>query len=267
MEQELKGRAADPGAWEEVTYEPTGLYTAVDENGAGPSGTGTGTGTGSGTVLEKRKLGQYDIKDDDNHEDFQIRRKKRDPYDEDDWDPRAAIKGKARLGVKTGEQRRMEEHVKATNLDRSAWTGKLELGDVGRAGMVYVKGGGWVKAEGVDGEEEEIRAGGGEVGQVEQGEAEAERTQDETADGKAEEKGIAEAQHDKKQPDPTIKTEMEDRKPDLEAVAVAVKEAEGTATTSGHMSDPIKSEPSADAGTAGTGLFKKRRPPPSSRKK
>jgi hypothetical protein len=185
-------------------------------------------------VGEKRKLGQYDVRDEDDHEDFDFvarvepessaaaststsaaaapakRRPKLDPYDEDDWDPRAAIKGKVKS---TPGARPVERHVEATNLDRAAWSGKLDFKAEGAGpGMLYKSGGGWVKAEGAD---EETPA-------VQDTEPEAEV----------------------------------DKKPDVGDEKPAV---------GGEMAPPP--EPAVVKETSTAGLFKKRRPPPSSRKK
>ncbi|KAI9634762.1 uncharacterized protein MKK02DRAFT_16402, partial [Dioszegia hungarica] len=97
IEQELKGRAGEVGGWETVEYEPTGQYTEPAEASS-----------------SKRKLGEYNP-DDDNHEGFRIQKKK-DPYAEDDWDPRSAIKGKAKA-----VKEEIKAEVKEATSERGVW--------------------------------------------------------------------------------------------------------------------------------------------------
>ena len=76
IEQEIKGRAGDVGAWETVedsppVYEPT-PYLEMGDDEAGPS---------------KRKLGEYGVQEDEEHEEFRFEGRKRpvrDPYAEDE---------------------------------------------------------------------------------------------------------------------------------------------------------------------------------------
>ena len=285
IEQELKGRAGEVGGWETVDYEPTGAYSgALDEQGDG-EGEDKGEGSSSGPRYdggystgtgEKRKLGQYDLRDEDDPESFDFirrdeasaaaasttgagaysagtippkRRPKLDPYDEDDWDPRAAIKGKVRPSTATagttaagGAAKPVEAHVKATNFDREAWSGKLELQAGWASGMVFKPGGGWVKAEGA-------------------------------ADDVGDEADAAAAQNDDR-------SAAGEQKPDISALAGDSKPAlAGEGETVG-IEGALTGIKGADAGTAAVkkeevaalapssgGLFKKRKAPTNPRKK
>lgn len=183
----------------------------------------------SSTAGAKRKLGEYiSVKNeqDDNHEGWRIRQKK-DPYDEEEWDPRAAIKGKVKQETGSGSERKSAEVKKEEGraLDRDAWTGRLELNPVTsagkeREGLVYVEGGGWIKPESV--------GAAGEAGQAEP--------------------NIVEREKNVKPDVPDTSTEGIKREPILaktnEALSDVKPEIEGSSS-----------------------LFKKRRPPPSSRKK
>ena len=258
IEQELKGRAGDVGAWETVDYEPTGAYTGegadTEDRGEGPSsGSRYDELYGAG---EKRKLGQYDIKDEDDHEDFDFIRRQEDatvaaassssttaqsssaapppkrnprldPYDEDDWDPRAAIKGKVKSAPGS---RPVEKHVQATNLDRESWTGKLDFKAEGGSGMVYKPGGGWVKAEGAE----------------------------DGVEGQVEAAGDAEVNDEDRKPDISHDVKLD---PDADS-APAIQEAKQDAASPAVEPVAVKAEPEIAAG----GMFKIRRPQPSSRK-
>lgn len=122
IEQELRGRAGEAGAWEEVTVgEPSGLYT----------GEGTGADEdGAGAVGYKRKLGEYAVRDDEDHESFRIEQKAkrpvRDPYDDDDTDFRQAFRSLSKKKDATGAEMVKKEEPDQ-GLDRGAWAGKLEL--------------------------------------------------------------------------------------------------------------------------------------------
>lgn len=218
IEQELKGRAGEVGGWETVEAEPTGLYTPPVPAEAESS-----------TAGAKRKLGEYTTvknEQDDNHEGWRIRQKK-DPYDEEEWDPRAAIKGKVKQETRSGSERKPAEIKKEEGraLDREVWTGRLELNPVNpagreREGLVYVEGGGWVKPE-----------SGGAAGEASQPEA-----------------NLVDTEKDVKPDVPDTNTEGIKREPipakTDEALSDVKPEVEGSSS-----------------------LFKKRRPPPSSRKK
>lgn len=84
-------------------------------------------------------MGEYNVGEEDNHEGFKIQKKK-DPYADDEWDPRSAIKGKVKkeaMNVKYDP-----------GLDRTEWTGKLEMEDKSKArGLAFQEGGGWVKVD------------------------------------------------------------------------------------------------------------------------
>ena len=108
IEQELKGRAGEVGAWEEVVEQAPTLYEDTVQNDE-----------------VKRKFEE----DEEDHESFKIRDKRvRDVYDDQDWDPKRVLGG---LKLKVKEEktgRAVQEPEPATGLDRNGWSGKLELG-------------------------------------------------------------------------------------------------------------------------------------------
>ena len=127
IEQMLKGRAGEAGAWGEVVETPVYAHT----NGE-PSTNGG-----------KRKLGQYDVEEEEDGETFAFRsrdkRPVRDPYDDDDWDPKAVLGGlklkKREAGARTPPPpppvMPPVEAETESGLDRSKWTGRLDLEQVG----------------------------------------------------------------------------------------------------------------------------------------
>jgi hypothetical protein len=71
-------------------------------------------------------LGAYGLEaEDDEHESFKIQRKKKDPYAEEEWDPRSAIKGK----VKKEQMVKPEPQEGSDSLHKvqSGW--RREIGD------------------------------------------------------------------------------------------------------------------------------------------
>lgn len=125
VEQQLKGRAAkEIGAWETVveTSQPQVYYTQDEVLGG------------------KRKLGEYNVNDEAAEgEDFKFahkdKRPVRDPYDDDDWDPKAAL-GQIKLKSKVKKDESSErasgvkqelQTEKGVAMDRSKWTGRLEI--------------------------------------------------------------------------------------------------------------------------------------------
>ena len=155
IEQEIKGRAGEVGAWEEVIEPISSVSSWQNEDRE-----------------SKRNLGEYVLgeQDDGDNWKFQHRDKKPvyDIYDDEDWDPsglRVRIK-EERLRDQTSQHRNgessssaqvMREDVKG-GLKREEWDGRLDLHPVGHRdgkanikreeGMVYIpNGGGWIKAE------------------------------------------------------------------------------------------------------------------------
>ena len=141
VEQQIKGRAAkDIGAWETVV-EPAPVPMYYSEEGA---------------VMGKRKLGEYDVNDEAAEgEEFKFahkdKRPVRDPYDDDDdWDPKAAL-GQIRLKSKTktedgGKANVVKQELqqeKGVDIDRSKWTGRLDIGvpTSPTKGLVSLEGG------------------------------------------------------------------------------------------------------------------------------
>ncbi|WVQ84351.1 hypothetical protein IAT38_006503 [Cryptococcus sp. DSM 104549] len=210
VEQEIKGRAGEAGQWEEVVVPPPVAYAT---EGAGAAGAG------------KRPWEEVDQEHEEG-EGWKLEHKKKavhDPYD-DDWDPKSL-----NLKVKVKEEKKFVDKGKEKQedgpgaLDRTGWTGKLELKPSARQPSsdkkrVYSSElGGWVENEGAKNVKQE--------------------------DGGAE-----------------------------------VKVEEGNGNAAGDVVTGVKSEPvaeedgvkpavEAEAPAAGSGMFKKRRPPPSSRKK
>lgn len=243
IEQELKGRAAAAiGAWEEVVETPP-QATWSEEGGEG----------------YKRKLGEYMV--DDNMaegEGFKFahrdKRPVRDPYDDDDWDPKAAL-GKIKFKSKSSGAKR-EDEVKAEaeaagGLDREKWTGKLEM-KTGSSpqkstrpdGLVYINNG-WNKVDDVEADPAEDPAAEEDVKpDVKVEEIQRSLGEDAPTDATAP-SSDGDAPH-------TKIALSDDIKPDIEHSA---------ATSS--TQDVEAAAPASSA----TNLFKKRRPPPSNRKK
>jgi WW domain-binding protein 4 len=235
IEQELKGRAAEPGGWETVEAEPGYLYT------------GEGSGYADEVASGKRKLGEYAVHqeiEDQEGEGFKFehrgKRPVRDPYEED-WDPKQAL-SKAKIKVKeerTYEERRSQapKEEDIGGLDRTAWSGKLELNGDGEtkvdkgkekeSGLQYVPGGGWVKLEAE--QDHGVHEDTGTLPIREGDEASA----------PAEQAASAVSREVK-----ASREELEDSKPEIPSVDVA-------------SAAPV------EAG----GLFKKRRPPPGAGRK
>ena len=97
------------GAWEDVEYP----LKSVQEDAVQ-------------TDEVKRKFED----DEDDHESFKIRDKRvRDVYADQDWDPKRTLSG---LKLKVKEERAgrqaVQETETPTGLDRTGWSGKLELG-------------------------------------------------------------------------------------------------------------------------------------------
>jgi WW domain-binding protein 4 len=153
IEQMVRNRDTKIGQWEEVTNEPSGLY----------SGNGNGIKTEHGADEEEETEGWK----------FQHKGKRpiRDPYDDDDFDPSAILKMRKKV-KQDGEQPVPVEIPTAEELasregalDREKWSGRIELNPAPgtgtsptkKDGLVYQKGGGWVKVEegGDQGREEE----------------------------------------------------------------------------------------------------------------
>lgn len=134
-----------------MDYEPVGLSSTHDSaQGDQPEALASGSGG------YKRKLGEYDIGDDEDHESFRIQPRKKDPYEEDDWDPRTAIKGKARVQIKVEDGKAVAmKREEGQALDRTAWTGRLQLAPASstdskvedRVGLEKRENGGSVKRE------------------------------------------------------------------------------------------------------------------------
>jgi WW domain-binding protein 4 len=248
VEQEVKGRAANaPGAWQVVVDPQAGLDEEEDD----------GQGIVEGSWGGKRKLGEYAVEDDEKAEGEEFKfahrdkRPVRDPYDEDDWDPKAALGGlkfKSKdkgLGGTTARVK-SEEEIKREQegaLDRAKWTGRLELNKVEttpstaetkpkQEGLAYVDGG-WNKVE---------------------------DAQDTTGSGNEA------TQSDSK---PVLD---EDVKPDLPESHEPVSKDESKVTTTKTteaVAEDVKPDVSAPVSDPAppSSLFKKRRPPPSNRKK
>jgi len=168
----------------------------------------------------------------------------RDPYDDDDFDPSTILK----MRKKTKQEGEVappppppvviptpeELDGKDGALDREGWSGKIELNPVveteGKKDMVFQSGGGWVK--------------------VENGAQASTRTLPPT------EESLMGA--------PSMLV-TEQAKPEMDAVGArdvkpVLPEVEGEKASSATVE-------AGGAETASAGLFKKRRPPPSSRKK
>ncbi|ORY30607.1 hypothetical protein BCR39DRAFT_529151 [Naematelia encephala] len=234
VEQELKGRAGEVGAWQVVDYGPHGYSGETDTDAGGSSG--------------KRKLGEYGavVDEDTTNEEwkFEAGRKRiiKDPYDEDDWDPKALLKSSKGKDKITKQAEKSE--LSGQGLKRDGWSGKIELKVDNRAtsptkpeteGLVYIpNGGGWVKPDSQQG----------------------------TAQGQGDVKPDIETSESK----PLI-----DQHQDHETLHTNPNDTDGTSKTviaSTAESDSSIPAPPADSVSAATSsLFKKRRPPPASRKK
>lgn len=213
IEQMVRGRGTAVGAWEEVV-EPKVVYGA------------------DGLPELKRKADEAEVVDEDDPDSFKFshrdKRPVRDVWDDDDWDPKAALSGlkfksKAAAGDKPAEERPTPAPAAVpvapgAALDRSAWSGKLELGS-------------------------------GSSGAAAAADAEAKEEKPDASEAKPETKTEVEAKPaDAAQPD--SKPVVSDVKPEAEAAAA----------------EPAAAEPAPEPAAASS-MFKKRRPPPSSRKK
>jgi WW domain-binding protein 4 len=163
IEQELRGRAGEPGAWE-VVAEPVTQAGWVEGQAKGG----------------KRKLGDYALGEEEDHEDFKFQHRDKRPvndvWEEEEWDPRRAFGG---LRVRVKEERQFGERRSGSRdaegsvtevkreepeggLKREDWTGRLELKpeggkevigngkakEKGRDELVFDRNeGGWIKAE------------------------------------------------------------------------------------------------------------------------
>ncbi|RSH90850.1 hypothetical protein EHS25_010026 [Saitozyma podzolica] len=249
IEQELKGRAGEVGAWEEVGYEPQGYSTPPIRGpgeGDGEEGQGVGgregpqegpgggeggyqddTGEAGAGPSGKRKLGEYGVRDEEDHEDWKFSHRDKkparlDPYDEDDWDPKTAFK---KLKRKDGGGSAVPIKEEGQDFKREEWTGRLEL----------------VQDAGVKGKGKDTGSGTGNGGLT------------------YVPNGV--------QGDEEVKPEVDETKPDLASMALPSDKtgASERAADADAVANDVK--PVADAPVAGGGLFKKRRPPPSGRKK
>lgn len=217
----IKNKETKVGQWESVSTQPTGY----------PGSMRTEHGADGEEETEGWKFAHRG------------KRAVRDPYDDDDFDPSTILKMRKKtkqegevappppVVIPTAE----ELDGKDGALDRSGWSGKIELNPSleaeGKKDMLYQSGGGWVKVE------------SGAVGST--------STLPPTEETLM---GI-----------PTTLVADENSKPDLEHVEAArdvkaVLEVEGEKALA-----PVGAEAGVEA--ASGGLFKKRRPPPSSRKK
>lgn len=224
IEQMVRNQDTRIGQWEEVVNEPTGLYS------------GEGVKTEHGADEEAETEGWK----------FQHKGKRpvRDPYDDDDFDPSAILKMRKKVKqdgeppvpmmLPTPEELAAQEGA----LDRGKWSGKIELKPATsppkRAGLVYQKGGGWVKVENAN-----------------EGPVSADRELKIKPD-------VQERERDQ--------TITQSRKPDIEG-----QEEEDSKPALPDLISDDKGEDTPKAKTiapeSSGGLFKKRRPPPSSRKK
>ncbi|KAL1413089.1 hypothetical protein Q8F55_000838 [Vanrija albida] len=215
IEQMVRGRGTNVGAWEEVVA-PRVTY-------------------GADGLPEKRKAEEEAV-DEDDPEQFKFSHRDKRPtvWDDDDWDPKAALSG-LKLKSKPGEAAVSAEAAAlppppapaadpvppGAGLDRSAWSGKLELGPGSSGAAAAAEG--EVKAE--------------ESKLAEEGKPDA----------------VPEAQAKDEGTPPESKPAVPDTKPEAEAVAEPPAAA-------------VAAEPEPAPAPAAS-MFKKRRPPPSSRKK
>ncbi|KIR90294.1 hypothetical protein I304_05870 [Cryptococcus deuterogattii CBS 10090] len=227
IEQEIKGRAGEPGQWEEVVAPPPLIEAySTSMNGA------------------KRNREEEDEEGEGWKFEHKGKRPAHDPYD-DDWDP-SSLKGlKVKKKEETlfgdkkmkveGEAVKQEPSTQAwqqvqpkdeLGLQKEGWTGMIELKPkMKESDKVFIPGGGWVKVE----------------------------------------RSLADE----------VKTEEPETAEDVKADADIKKlEKEASVETTAVTSDAIKEEPdlkpdfSAPEPTAsGESMFKKRRPPPSNRKR
>jgi WW domain-binding protein 4 len=239
IEQMLKNKETKVGQWESVVAEPTGLDSAS-------IGYRPGNGRAEhGADGEKETEGWK----------FQHKGKRpvRDPYDDDDFDPSTILKMRKKVKqdqdavepsppvvILSQEELAMKEGA----LDREGWSGKIELTPATASngekkdgeGLVYQSGGGWVKLENSSGGTFVVDAPIPGLGPGLGDEA--------VGTGQVDKKDVLDNVDSKSNLEEDVKpTVPEDR----EAEAAPVS-AGGTETATG-------------------GLFKKRRPPPSSRKK
>lgn len=169
----------------------------------------------------------------------------RDPYDDDDFDPSAIVKMRKRVKSEgqpdqTTPLPAVNEPIPGAALDRKAWNGTLDLkggtSPTKPDGLVYQAGGGWVKME----ERSDLPA----------------NNEDKKPD-------IGSANHNGEDPGSEGGVALEG-KPDKAALETDVKPLlDAEQATPEQPSAPDASSVETPSG----GLFKKRRPPPSSRKK
>ncbi|WOO76775.1 Zinc finger protein ZOP1 [Vanrija pseudolonga] len=214
IEQMVRGRGTAVGAWEEVV-EPKVVYGA------------------DGLPELKRKADEAEVVDEDDPDSFKFshrdKRPVRDVWDDDDWDPKAALSGlklksKGSAGDNPAEAKPTPAPAAApvapgAALDRSAWSGKLELG-AGSSGAAAARA---------------------------EGESESKEDKPDAPDAAPEPKAEDEAK-------PADAAQLADSKPDVKPGAEAAAAV------------PASAEPAAEP-AAPSSMFKKRRPPPSSRKK
>lgn len=226
IEQEIKGRAGEPGQWEEVVVPPPLTEASMSMTGA------------------KRNRGEEDEEGEGWKFEHKGKKPVHDPYD-DDWDSSSLkglkVKKKEETLFKDKNMKEKEGVIKqepstqawqqvqpkdGPGLQKEGWTGKIELKPKTKGNdKVFIPGGGWVKVEGSQAHE-----------------------------GKREESEAA-----------------EDVKPDMKKLEEAVL-VEATAVTNEAMEEeqdvkPDVSAPSAPEPASSGSMFKKRRPPPSNRKK
>ncbi|ORX37187.1 hypothetical protein BD324DRAFT_625114 [Kockovaella imperatae] len=105
IEQELKGRAGEVGAWEDVVEAAPGH-----------------------TLQATRSLAHSNADSDDEGEGFKFSHREKRPwhdvYDEGEWDPKAALSSLKLKKQDKSDGVKMEEQ---NGLDRKGWDGKIEL--------------------------------------------------------------------------------------------------------------------------------------------
>jgi WW domain-binding protein 4 len=237
IEQMLKNKETKVGQWESVVAEPTGLDSA--SIGYRP---GNGRAEHGADGEEETEGWKFQHKG---------KRPVRDPYDDDDFDPSTILKMRKKVkqdqvGVEpplpppVNIPSQEELATREGALDKEGWSGKIELTPTtavngekkDKEGMVYQSGGGWVKLENSSGGTFVVDAPIPGLGHKAGG------------TGKPDERHVSEGVDTK----PDLEEEVKPSVPEIREVEAAPVSTEGTETASG-------------------GLFKKRRPPPSSRKK
>lgn len=218
INQELKSSIGEAGQWETVELPPA--VPTSEDSAEKPVG--------------KRKLGEHDGEDEETDFKFQHRDKRpvRDPYDDDDYDPRAVL-GSLKMKVKA--EKDVNESVPAPSelaggsgtLSGTSGTGKLgdQSGRIASStDHVNRPSASWVKVD--------VAA---ELAAMEDAEAETRSGPDENVLEK-------------------------DVKPDVSAVQTAAE-----ASVKEEFPDDVApgvNSPAPDGGGGAGGLFKKRRPPP-----